>query len=191
MPDGEASTKREDIMSSRRPNALPMSANNLGDDVDSREFNQARDGVDGQQQTSSSRSPFADRRNFVKQLCDVSLLAANVSQFRVVFDGGSEKLQSFYIPLLVIIGLSLLLHIVFGFLMIQRWRMERAAELSHKKSSSLPEQAKGVTCSCSSCLTVERCDDISMFIMLIIVVLNVFIAGLGLSGPPKGGATGN
>ena len=86
--------------------------------------------------------------------------------------------------------------------MIHRWRKEREAELSHKRFSNLlgtpsssvsalSEQAKGVTCSCSSCLTVERCDEISMFIMLVIVVLNVFIAGLGLSGPPKGGATGN
>ncbi|XP_062578325.1 ninjurin-1-like [Saccostrea cucullata] len=152
--------------------------------------------VDGQQQTSSSKSPFTDRQNFVRQLCDASMLAANVSQLRVVLDGGSEN--SYYIPLLLMIGFSLLFHIGFGFLMIHRWRKEREAEMSHKKSSSQPgtpsssvsalsEQAKGVTCFCSSCLTVERCDEISMFIMLIIVVLNVFIAGLGLSGPSRGG----
>ncbi|XP_062599751.1 ninjurin-1-like [Saccostrea cucullata] len=156
------------------------------------------DEVDGQQQTSSSKSPFADRQNFVRQLCDASLLAANVSQLRAVLDGGSES--SYYIPLLLMIGFSLSFHIGFGMLMIHRWRKEREADMSHKKSSSLPgtpssgaisEKASGVTCSCSSCMTVERCDEISMFIMLIIVVLNVFIAGLGLSGPPKGGATGN
>ncbi|XP_062578365.1 ninjurin-1-like isoform X1 [Saccostrea cucullata] len=201
MPEGEAGTEREDLASSRRPDTLPIRAANVsGDDVDFRDPIPPQDEVDGQRQTSSSKSPFADRQNFVRQLCDASLLAANVSQLRVVLDGGSEN--SYYIPLLWMIGFSLLFHIGFGMLMIRRWIKEREAEMSHKKSSSQPgtpsssvsvlsEQAKGVTCPCSSCLTVERCDEISMYIMLIIVVLNVFIAGLGLSGPPKGGATGN
>ncbi|XP_061169954.1 ninjurin-1-like [Saccostrea echinata] len=207
MPDGEDTleashqyqdTGRDNLTQNERPNSLPIRTNDSGDTVDFRPLNSPKDDIDGQQQTSSSRSPFADRQNFVKQLCDASLLAANVSQLRVVLDGGSDN--SYYIPLLLMIGFSLFFHIGFGMLMIHRWKKERDAEMFHKNNTNSPagtpsssvsvltEQAKGVTCSCSSCLTVERCDEISMFIMLIIVVLNVFIAGLGLSGPPKGGA---
>ncbi|XP_061189412.1 ninjurin-1-like [Saccostrea echinata] len=204
MPDGEASTEGDNLTHNRRPVTLPIRRNSSEDTLDFRDptpkdkilLNVLQEN-DGQQQTSSSKSPFADRQNFVRQLCDASLLAANVSQLRVVLDGGSDN--TYYIPLLLMIGFSLFFHIGFGMLMIHRWKKERKAELFHKtnyseagtpssNASVLTEQANGVTCSCSSCLTVERCDEISMYIMLIIVVLNVFIAGLGLSGPPKGGA---
>lgn len=42
------------------------------------------------------RNLFSDKRNFVRQLCDVSLLAANISQLRVVHNGGSTN--KYYIP---------------------------------------------------------------------------------------------
>jgi hypothetical protein len=124
------------------------------------------------------------------------LLAANVSQLRAVVDGSSADNIYFY-PLIVMIGLSILLHISFGILMILRWRKEREAELEHRRNSSsvagtptsnasvLSKDAKGTLCCCPPCLSVEKCDEISMYAMLFIVVLNVGIAGLGLSGPTK------
>ena len=39
---------------------------------------------------------FSDKRNFVRQLCDVSLLAVNISHLRVVLNGGSTN--KYYIP---------------------------------------------------------------------------------------------
>lgn len=48
-------------------------------------------------QNEFMRNLFSDKRNFVRQLCDVSLLAANISQLRVVLNGGSTN--KYYIPL--------------------------------------------------------------------------------------------
>ncbi|XP_056004651.1 uncharacterized protein LOC125658687 isoform X4 [Ostrea edulis] len=152
--------------------------------------------IDGPQQKSSSRNPFADRQNFVRQLCDASLLAANVSQLRAVLDRSSTE-NIYFWPLIVMISLSILLHIGFGILMIQRWRKEREAEMEHRRNSTsvagtpisnasiLTKEAKGTLCFCSPCLSVEKCDEISMYVMLFIVILNVGVAGLGLSGPTK------
>lgn len=47
-------------------------------------------------QNEFMRNLFSDKRNFVRQLCDVSLLAANISQLRVVLNGGFTN--KYYIP---------------------------------------------------------------------------------------------
>lgn len=44
---------------------------------------------------------------------------------------------------------------------------------------------KGVLCPCTPCMEVERYDEISMYVMFLVVISNVGIAGLGLSGPEK------
>jgi hypothetical protein len=117
------------------------------------------------------------------------LLAANVSQLRAVVDGYSADNKYFY-PLIVMIGLSILLHISFGILMILRWRKERKAEMEHHRNSNpvpntptpnvLAEQPQGNLCFCSHCLRVEKYDEISLFFMFSLLVLNVGVAGLGL-----------
>ena len=50
--------------------------------------------------------------------------------------------------------------------------------LSHKKYKK--ENPDGLVCDCKACAAVERCDDISLFIVFFVVILNVGIAGLGL-----------
>ena len=147
---------------------------------------------DGSRNPKSPRNEFTDSRNFVRQLCDTSLLAANASQLRAVLDNGSEN--SYFIPLLVMIILSILCHVAFGILKIQRWKKEREAQMEHSKNSSLattpqPQAStvnpKGVLCPCTPCMEVERYDEISMYVMFLVVISNVGIAGLGLSGPEK------
>ncbi|XP_056004654.1 ninjurin-1-like isoform X2 [Ostrea edulis] len=169
----------------------PQNLANPGDNVPPEGRPRDSSEQDGPQQKSSSRNPFADRQNFVRQLCDTSLLAANVSQLRAVLDGSSTE-NIYFWPLIVMISLSILMHIGFGILMIQRWRKEREAEMEHRRNSSsvagtptpdsnvLAKQAKGTLCFCSPCLMVEKYDEISLFFMLLLVVLNVGIAGLGL-----------
>ena len=44
---------------------------------------------------------------------------------------------------------------------------------------------KGVLCPCKPCMEVERYDEVSMYFMFLVVILNVGIAGIGLSGPGK------
>lgn len=75
------------------------------------------------------KDAFSDRKNLVRGLCDASLIAANISQLRAVLD--SDPDNKFYIPLLTLIGFSLLLHIVFGIIIIQMWRVKRKSESQH------------------------------------------------------------
>lgn len=75
------------------------------------------------------KDAFSDRKNLVRGLCDASLIAANISQLRAVLD--SDPDNKFYIPLLTLIGFSLLSHIVFGIIIIQMWRVQRKSENKH------------------------------------------------------------
>nr|XP_034329910.1 uncharacterized protein LOC117690298 isoform X7 [Crassostrea gigas] len=142
---------------------------------------------DAPNNNGSSKNVFTDRQNIVRGLCDASLMAANISQLRAVLDG--DHGNKFFIPLLIMIGLSLFSHIVFGLLMIQRWRKERRAELEHQRDVenaagtpvSRSSNPRGVTCLCAWCECVEWYDEVSMFCMYLVIILNVAIAGLGLT----------
>ncbi|XP_052705001.1 uncharacterized protein LOC128180872 isoform X3 [Crassostrea angulata] len=142
---------------------------------------------DAPNNNGSSKNVFTDRQNIVRGLCDASLMAANISQLRAVLDG--DHGNKYFIPLLIMIGLALFWHIVFGLLMIQRWRKERRAELEHQRDVenaagtpvSRSSNPRGVTCLCSWCECVEWYDEVSMFCMYFVIILNVAIAGLGLT----------
>lgn len=89
------------------------------------------------------KDAFSDRKNLVRGLCDASLIAANISQLRAVLD--SDPDNKFYIPLLTLIGFSLLSHIVFGIIIIQMWRVQRKSEnkhLSDAQTLTTPTTAK-------------------------------------------------
>nr|XP_034329908.1 uncharacterized protein LOC117690298 isoform X5 [Crassostrea gigas] len=142
---------------------------------------------DAPNNNGSSKNVFTDRQTIVRGLCDASLMAANISQLRAVLDG--DHGNKFFIPLLIMIGLSLFSHIVFGLLMIQRWRKERRAELEHQRDVenaagrrvSRSSNPRGVSCLCAWCECVEWYDEVSMFCMYLVIILNVAIAGLGLT----------
>nr|XP_022288382.1 uncharacterized protein LOC111100614 [Crassostrea virginica] len=192
IDQGEANTTDESTVSRAiRPQTLSVNLQEEGDEIDFRHLN-GGDEPDGSRNPKSPRNEFTDSRNFVRQLCDTSLLAANASQVRAVLDNGSEN--SYFIPLLVMIVLSILCHVAFGILKIQRWKKEREAQMKHSKNNNLvttpQSQActvnpKGVLCPCKPCVEVERYDEISMYVMFLVVISNVGIAGLGLSGPEK------
>ncbi|XP_052705000.1 uncharacterized protein LOC128180872 isoform X2 [Crassostrea angulata] len=169
-----------------KPTARPTTLNNNSDEVDFRRF-QGFDEPDAPNNNGSSKNVFTDRQNIVRGLCDASLMAANISQLRAVLDG--DHGNKYFIPLLIMIGLALFWHIVFGLLMIQRWRKERRAELEHQRDVenaagtpvSRSSNPRGVTCLCSWCECVEWYDEVSMFCMYFVIILNVAIAGLGLT----------
>lgn len=174
-----------------RPTTLNMRNNSdETDDVTDFRFvhvGRGLDEPDAPNNNGSSKNVFTDRQNIVRGLCDASLMAANISQLRAVLDG--DHGNKFFIPLLIMIGLSLFSHIVFGLLMIQRWRKERRAELEHQRDVenaagtpvSRSSNPRGVTCLCAWCECVEWYDEVSMFCMYLLIILNVAIAGLGLT----------
>ena len=114
--------------------------------------------------------------NFVRQLCDASLLAANVSQLRAVLDSGSSN--RYYIPLLVMITLSILAHILFGILMIIKGVIKNIrTEGTVKNTGQMGANDSG----CCKKYAERLYEVFSLVFMLIVVILNVAIAGLGLS----------
>lgn len=154
------------------------------------------------------KDAFSDRKNLVRGLCDASLIAANISQLRAVLD--SDPDNKFYIPLLTLIGFSLLLHIVFGIIIIQMWRVKRKSESQHweamrraasqaaaegEKTQSDENQIQNIEGSletivhdripcinktCTHCRRYETCDDLSILVVFFLVVFNVAISGIGL-----------
>ena len=142
--------------------------------------------------TTQPSNQFTASRNFVLELCDASILAANVSQLRAVLDNGPGN--CYFIPLLIMINLSIFCHVAFGILKIQSWRKEREAQMKHSKinkrvttpqSQASTVNPQEVFCHCTPCMEVERYDEVSMYFMFLVVILNVGIAGIGLSGPGK------
>lgn len=148
------------------------------------------------------KDAFSDRKNLVRGLCDASLIAANVSQLRTVLD--SDPDNKFYIPLLTLIGLSLLSHIVFGIIIIQMCREERKSESQHLEALKTPSKQKEsqdqksmpvsgrnleaivrdripcVNKTCTHCRRYQTYDDLSILVIFFLIVLNVAISGLGL-----------
>ncbi|XP_034329907.2 ninjurin-A isoform X2 [Magallana gigas] len=172
-----------------RPTTLNM--RNNSDEIDFRSVDRGLDEPDAPNNNGSSKNVFTDRQNIVRGLCDASLMAANISQLRAVLDG--DPGNKYFIPLLIMIGLSLFSHITFGLLMIQRWRKERKAELEHQRDVekavgtpvSRASNPRGVTCLCAWCGKVEWYDEVSMYCMYFVIILNVAIAGLGLTDNNK------
>lgn len=128
------------------------------------------------------KDAFSDRKNLVRGLCDASLIAANISQLRAVLD--SDPDNKFYIPLLILIGFSLLSHVVFGIIMIQMWREKRGSESKHettpKQNTIDPERIPCDKVNCTHCKRYETYDDLSILVVFFLVVFNVAISGLGL-----------
>lgn len=124
------------------------------------------------------KDAFSDRKNLVRGLCDASLIAANISQLRAVL--GSDPDNKFYIPLLTLIGLSLLSHIVFGIIIIQMWREKRGSERKHAEETSHSEKIECKKINCTHCKKYEKYDDLSILVVFFLVVFNVVISGLGL-----------
>lgn len=185
----EMSPNDKDSLTGTKEMVVTSAARPVNDSQDRTDFKDVltNGDTDGTSNNNPSGNVFADRQNIVRGFCDASLMAANVSQLRAVLDG--DPAYRFFTPLLVLIGLSLILHIGFGLIMIQRWRKARKAHLEHmKKAEELDSQGpntiasdpRGIVCACEWCATVEWYDEISIFIVFFVIVLNVVIAVLGL-----------
>lgn len=123
---------------------------------------------------------FSERKNLVRGLCDMSLIAANISQLRAVLD--SDHDNKFYPSLLTLIVLSLLLHVCFGIIIIQMWRQKKISESDHGyvAGKQIRSQVPCHESSCKHCRRYQRYDVLSVLVVFFLVVFNVAISGLGL-----------
>ncbi|XP_051874464.1 ninjurin-1 isoform X3 [Pristis pectinata] len=59
---------------------------------------------------------YANKKSAAESMLDVALLMANASQLKAVVDQGSSF--SYYVPLIILIGMSLVFQVIVGILLI-------------------------------------------------------------------------
>ncbi|CAG06884.1 unnamed protein product, partial [Tetraodon nigroviridis] len=104
---------------------------------------------------------YANKKSAAESMLDVALLMANASQLKAVMEQGPEF--SFYVPLIVLISISLILQIMVGVMLIFIVKWDLNDESKHYKLNIL--------------------ENASTAFVFIIVVVNVFITAFGVQRP--------
>ncbi|XP_005532848.1 ninjurin-1 [Parus major] len=104
---------------------------------------------------------YANKKSAAESMLDIALLMANASQLKAVMEQGPSF--SFYIPLIVLISLSLTLQVMVGVLLIFLVKYDLNNPAKHGKVNFLNNLATGL--------------------VFIIVVVNIFITAFGVQKP--------
>uniref|UniRef100_A0A667Y3S8 Ninjurin 1 n=1 Tax=Myripristis murdjan TaxID=586833 RepID=A0A667Y3S8_9TELE len=105
---------------------------------------------------------YANKKSAAESMLDVALLMANASQLKAVLEQGSDF--TFYVPLIVLISISLILQIVVGILLIfiVHWNNNGNTHMHYR---------------------LNIMENVSTALVFIIVVVNVFITAFGVQRP--------
>ncbi|XP_032416146.1 ninjurin-1 [Xiphophorus hellerii] len=104
---------------------------------------------------------YANKKSAAESMLDLALLMANASQLKAVMEQGAKS--SFYIPVVVLIAISLCLQVTVGILLIFTVRWNLDDEQKHWRLNLMENLATGL--------------------VFIIVVVNIFITALGVHQP--------
>ncbi|XP_028574843.2 ninjurin-1 [Podarcis muralis] len=104
---------------------------------------------------------YANKKSAAESMLDIALLMANASQLKAVVDQGPTF--STYVPLVVLIGISLSLQIIVGVLLIFLVKYDLNNPAKHGKLDFLNNLTTGL--------------------VFIIVVVNIFITAFGVQKP--------
>ncbi|KAM4652835.1 ninjurin-1 [Discoglossus pictus] len=104
---------------------------------------------------------YANKKSAAESMLDIALLMANASQLKAVIEQGPSF--SFYIPLIVLISISLVLQVLVGVLLIFLVKYDLNNPAKHAKLDYLNNIATGL--------------------VFIIVVVNIFITAFGVQKP--------
>ncbi|KAM8802766.1 ninjurin-1 [Rhynchonycteris naso] len=104
---------------------------------------------------------YANKKSAAESMLDIALLMANASQLKAVIDQGPSF--GFFVPLVVLISISLVLQICVGVLLIILVRYDLNNPAKHAKLDFLNNLATGL--------------------VFIIVVVNIFITAFGVQKP--------
>ncbi|XP_069625992.1 ninjurin-1 isoform X2 [Haliaeetus albicilla] len=104
---------------------------------------------------------YANKKSAAESMLDIALLMANASQLKAVMEQGPSF--SFYIPLIILISLSLTLQVMVGVLLIFLVKYDLNNPAKHGKLDFLNNLATGL--------------------VFIIVVVNIFITAFGVQKP--------
>uniref|UniRef100_A0A8C8RCA5 Ninjurin 1 n=1 Tax=Pelusios castaneus TaxID=367368 RepID=A0A8C8RCA5_9SAUR len=110
---------------------------------------------------------YANKKSAAESMLDIALLMANASQLKAVMEQGPAF--SFYIPLIVLISISLILQIAVGVLLIFLVKYDLNNQAKHVKLNFLNNLTTGL--------------------VFIIVVVNIFITAFGVQKPATGTAS--
>lgn len=144
---------------------------------------------------------FAQSKNFIQTIADVSLMMANFSQMRAVLD--FKERNQFYVSLLTFIVISLLSNIMLVIIIVMRTNfhnrhlitVSRARkEIGNKdgnrniryfmcctKKERLEEYIDNDLCQCRYCHTNRYLNCICMILVFITMCANIGITGIGIS----------
>ncbi|XP_075689992.1 ninjurin-1 [Rhinoderma darwinii] len=118
----------------------------------------------GQGRRNLNINHYANKKSAAESMLDIALLMANASQLKAVIEQGPSF--SFYVPLIVLITISLILQVVVGVLLIFIVKYDLNNPDKHAKLDNLNNAATGL--------------------VFIIVVVNVFITAFGVQKPAEG-----
>ncbi|XP_065263946.1 ninjurin-1 [Emys orbicularis] len=104
---------------------------------------------------------YANKKSAAESMLDIALLMANASQLKAVMDQGPSF--SFYVPLIVLISISLILQIGVGMLLIFLVKYDLNDPAKHARLDFLNNLATGL--------------------VFIIVVVNILITAFGVQKP--------
>ncbi|KAK3103760.1 hypothetical protein FSP39_021697 [Pinctada imbricata] len=144
------------------------------------------DETDGKNNTNK----YSTRKNFVCSLFDVALMMANLSQLKTVLDQSGSG-GSWFFLLVICIGLSIILQIAFAILMLRVWCIERKMEqkcpnhTDSQRGRRKPCCTGNVKSGCCSSELANNLDEIGLFVVFAIIMLNMVIATFGLSRQPE------
>ncbi|CAL8337164.1 unnamed protein product [Lota lota] len=108
---------------------------------------------------------YANKKSAAESMLDVALLMANAAQLKAVLEQGPDF--TFYIPLIVLLSISLSLQIIVGILLIFIVKWNLNDQSMHYKLNIL--------------------ENLTTALVFIIVVINVFITAFGVQGPVSRG----
>ncbi|XP_039337266.1 ninjurin-1 [Mauremys reevesii] len=111
-----------------------------------------------QENSAFNVNHYANKKSAAESMLDIALLMANASQLKAVMDQGPSF--SFYIPLIVLISISLILQVAVGVLLIFLVKYDVRKTEKQAKLDFLNNLATGL--------------------VFIIVVVNIFITAFGV-----------
>ncbi|KAI7794040.1 ninjurin-1-like [Triplophysa rosa] len=107
---------------------------------------------------------YATKKSAAQSMLDVALLMANSSQLKTVLHAGPNK--SFYIPLILLISLSIALQIIVGVLLVL---------IVKNDLNDVGKQSR-----------LNNMNNVATVIVFFIVIVNIFITALGFESGRQG-----
>uniref|UniRef100_A0A8C5R194 Ninjurin 2 n=1 Tax=Leptobrachium leishanense TaxID=445787 RepID=A0A8C5R194_9ANUR len=107
---------------------------------------------------------YTNKKSAAETMLDVALLMANASQLKAVIHHGPSL--NFYYSLITLISISIVLQVVVAILLILIVRYDLNKEKHHVR--------------------LQRLEDASTVLILVIVIVNIFITAFGVQHPVEG-----